>query len=143
MTSPATPQRRTRQRVAVEEAQASVPEFRTAQEVHELLAQRGTRVGLATVYRTLQALAEAGEADVVRTPDGQVAYRACARTHHHHHLICRRCGHAVEAEFEGLEAVLDDFGRRHGFTAVDHDLELFGLCPACSAGAEQSASDEG
>lgn len=135
MTTAPAPQRRTRQRVAVEEALASVPEFRTAQEVHELLVTRGNRVGLATVYRTLQALAEAGEADMVRTPDGQVAYRACAQDHHHHHLICRQCGRAVEAEFEGLEAALDDFARQHGFTAVDHDLELFGLCPACSAAA--------
>lgn len=133
MTSATAPQRRTRQRVAVEEVVAGLTEFRSAQEIHDLLEARGERVGLATVYRTLQALADAGEADVVRTPDGQNAYRPCGQArHHHHHLICRSCGRTVEVEFETMEQVVASLARQHGFTAVDHDLELFGLCAACS-----------
>lgn len=133
MTSPAAPQRRTRQRAAVVEVLGGLRGFRTARDIHELLVARGERVGLATVYRTLQALADAGEADTIRTPDGQNAYSACGQAeHHHHHLICRRCGRTVEVEFESLEEVVGQLARRYGFTAVDHDLELFGLCPACS-----------
>lgn len=140
MTTAPAPQRRTRQRAAVEAVLTSIPEFHTAQEVHELLAARGTPVGLATVYRTLQSLADAGEADMIRTPDGQCAYRACEKEHHHHHVICRSCGHTVEAEFEGLEATLDEVAQRLGFTAVDHALELFGLCRDCSASDAQGAA---
>lgn len=133
MTSAAAPQRRTRQRAAVADVLAGLSEFRTAQDIHDLLAARGVRVGLATVYRALQSLAESGEADVVRTPDGQHAYRPCGQArHHHHHLICRSCGRTVEVAFAGLEEVLDAVARDHGFTAVDHDLELFGLCASCS-----------
>ena len=133
MTPPAAPQRRTRQRVAVADVLSGLREFRSAHDIHDLLAARGERVGLATVYRTLQSLADAGEADVVRTPDGQNAYRPCGQArHHHHHLICRSCGRTVEIEVEGLESVVDSLARSHGFTAVDHDLELFGLCTDCS-----------
>ena len=55
--------RPTRQRRAVAEAIASFDDFRSAQEIHELLGRRGEAVGLATVYRTLQRLADAGEID--------------------------------------------------------------------------------
>src|SRR5699024_9136283 len=58
----------------------------------------GTPIGLATGYRILQALAEAGEVDVVRTGDGEALYRLCRSTEHHHHLLCRRCGRAVELD---------------------------------------------
>lgn len=132
MSTPSTPQRRTRQRAAVAEVLAGHPGFRTAQELHDLLVERGESVGLATVYRTLQSLADAGEADVVRTPDGTNAYSACGQArHHHHHLICRSCGRKVEVEIAEFEDFVDGLAVRHGFTAVDHDVEFFGLCDRC------------
>lgn len=129
------PQRRTRQRATIAEVLGEIEEFRTAQDIHDLLRHRGDQVGLATVYRTLQAMAEAGEVDVVRTPDGQASYRACGEaTHaHHHHLICRTCGRTVEIEFDGVESLIEATATKHGFTDVDHSLELHGLCATCSA----------
>lgn len=130
-----TPQRRTRQRVTIAEALGEIEGFRTAQDIHDLLRHQGHSVGLATVYRNLQAMVEAGEADVVRLPDGQASYRACGTaTHaHHHHLICRECGRTVEIEFAGVEELVDALAHRHAFTDVDHEIELRGLCPECSA----------
>ncbi|MFV0406221.1 MAG: Fur family transcriptional regulator [Propioniciclava sp.] len=126
--------RRTRQRSAVAQALDGTAEFRTAQEIHDLLRHQGESIGLATVYRTLQGLADAGDADVVRTPDGQAAYRGCGQADgHHHHLICRECGLAVTIELEGVETAVDAVVRRHGFTQVGHELELFGRCAQCSA----------
>ena len=84
------------------EALASFDDFRSAQEIHELLGQRGEQVGLATVYRTLQRLADAGEVDVLRTEDGEAIYRRCSDTHHHH-LVCRSCGATVEVEGPAVE----------------------------------------
>nr|NLI50720.1 transcriptional repressor [Propionibacterium sp.] len=131
----AAPLRQTRQRVAVAETLAAAAGFSTAQQVHERLVARGERVALATVYRHLQALAESGLADVLRTPDGQVAYRCCAHgQRHHHHLVCRRCGHTVEVEFGTFESIVEELAARHGFAEVTHELELFGICPRCSAG---------
>jgi Fur family ferric uptake transcriptional regulator len=141
---PAAPLRQTRQRVAVAETLAEASGFSTAQQVHERLAARGEPVALATVYRHLQALAEAGRADVLRTPDGQLAYRCCAHgERHHHHLVCRACGHTVEVEFGTFEAVVAELASRHGFAEVTHELELFGLCPRCAAGRAASMTDNG
>ena len=130
-----TPQRRTRQRATIAEVMAEIEEFRTAQDIHDLLRHQGHSVGLATVYRNLQAMAEAGEVDVVRLPDGQASYRACGTaTHaHHHHLICRSCGRTVEIAFAGVEELIDALARQHGFSDVDHSIELHGVCRDCAA----------
>lgn len=129
-----TPRRQTRQRALIAEVLNELDEFRSAQEIHDLLRHRGHSIGLATVYRNLQSLVEAERVDVVRTPDGQATYRACGEaTHaHHHHLVCRSCGSAVEIAFEGVEERVNAIAREHGFTAVDHSIELHGLCAACS-----------
>lgn len=124
------PLRPTRQRVAVAEAMAAVGDFRSAQEIHELLGERGETVGLATVYRTLQRLAESGEVDMLRSEDGEAVYRRCSDTHHHH-LVCRACGRTVEVEGPAVERWTRSIAAEHGFTEVSHTLEIFGTCPAC------------
>ena len=63
-------QRMTRQRSAVADLLKEVDDFRSAQHLHELLRERGQEIGLATVYRTLQSLADGGEVDVLRSGDG-------------------------------------------------------------------------
>ncbi|QIK71006.1 transcriptional repressor [Propioniciclava coleopterorum] len=130
-----TPQRRTRQGATIADALAGLDEFMTAQDIHDLLRARGEKIGLATVYRHLQALTDAGEVDVIRTADGQASYRGCGEaTHdHHHHLICRSCGRTVEVELDGVEELIDRLSSAHGYTDVDHSLELRGLCATCSA----------
>ena len=125
--------RPTRQRTAVAEALASVNDFRSAQELHDLLKQRGDTVGLATVYRTLQALADNGDVDVLRTDDGEAVYRRCS-TGHHHHLVCRSCGRTVEVEGPAVERWAARTAEEHGFLDVSHTLEVFGTCPACASG---------
>ena len=132
------PQRRTtRQREAVSAVLASVSEFRSAQDLHDLLRQRGDAVGLATVYRTLQSLADAGEVDVMRTGDGEAVYRRCS-SGHHHHLVCRTCGRTVEVEGPAVEAWAQAEAQRHGFTDVAHTVEVFGTCADCTAAARSS-----
>ena len=87
--------RNTRQRRAVADLMEDLDGFRSAQQIHALLEDRGQNVGLSTVYRTLQALAEADEVDALRSDDGETLYRRCSRGHHHH-LVCRDCGRTVE-----------------------------------------------
>ncbi|WP_107772479.1 Fur family transcriptional regulator [Nocardioides sediminis] len=122
------PLRPTRQRIAVTEALASFDDFRSAQEIHELLDRRGAKVGLATVYRTLQRLSEAHEVDMLRTEDGEAVYRRCSDTHHHH-LVCRECGATVEIEGPAVERWTTAMAAEHGFADVSHTLEIFGTCP--------------
>lgn len=129
-TTPGARGRSTRQFEAVREALAGSEEFRSAQDIHAALRAAGDRVGLATVYRALQSLVDAGEADVLRAPGGESVYRDCSRTHHHH-LLCRSCGRAVEVQGPTVERWADRVATEHGFSDVSHTLELFGICPAC------------
>ena len=110
---------------------ADVEEFRSAQELHALLREAGEKVGLATVYRTLQQMAADGSIDMLRTAEGESVYRACKDDAHHHHLVCRTCGATVEVTGPAVEAWADAVAAEHGFTDVSHTLEVFGTCPRC------------
>ncbi|MCC2592702.1 transcriptional repressor [Tessaracoccus sp. OS52] len=124
--------RQTWQRAAVRDLLGRMPEFRTAAQVHDDLKQLGDKVGLATVYRALQAMADAGEVDVLRTPDGESAYRRCSGGHHHH-LVCRECAATVEISARSVEDWAHNVAAEHGFTDAGHEIEIFGLCAECSA----------
>lgn len=127
-----TRRRTTRQRTAINDLFDDETAFLTAQQVHDELRSRGESVGLATVYRNLQTMAEDGELDAVRSADGEMTYRRCS-THHHHHLMCRRCGTAVElGPDDAIEKWANAVAEKYGYTDAGHDLELFGLCARCS-----------
>ncbi|GAB7044871.1 MULTISPECIES: Fur family transcriptional regulator [Catenuloplanes] len=123
--------RNTRQRTAVSSLLAEVEGFHSAQDLHAMLRDRGERVGLTTVYRTLQGLADSGEIDVMRPPGGEHLYRRCS-SGHHHHLVCRSCGSTVEVEGPAVESWADRVAAQHGFVDVSHTLEIFGTCKACA-----------
>ncbi len=125
------PVRPTRQRRAIAEVLATNDEFHSAQEIHDLLRRDGASIGLSTVYRTVQALADAGEVDVLRTEGGESVYRRCSDTHHHH-LVCRSCGRTVEVEGPTVEKWTRSVAATHGYSDVSHTLELFGTCPGCA-----------
>jgi Fur family transcriptional regulator, ferric uptake regulator len=123
--------RNTRQRSAVGALLGSLDGFHSAQEIHSMLRERGERVGLATVYRTLQGLADTGEIDVMRPPGGEHLYRRCSQGHHHH-LVCRHCGSTVEIEGPAVEHWADRVAQRHGYVEISHTLEIFGTCATCA-----------
>jgi len=126
--------RPTRQRRAVATALQSFDDFRSAQDIHDLLRRSGDNVGLSTVYRTLQALADAEEIDVMRPPGGEHLYRRCS-SGHHHHLVCRACGRTVEVAGPTVESWANRVAAEHGFADVSHTLEIFGTCAECAARA--------
>ena len=104
---------------------------------HEELRRVGEGIGLTTVYRTLQALADAGEVDVLRTDSGEAVYRRCASDDHHHHLVCRQCGTAVEIAGPAVETWAQRVAAEHGFTDLSHTVEMFGLCRDCTASRQR------
>lgn len=124
--------RATRQRAAIAGLLDELSDFRSAQEIHEELRRRGEGIGLTTVYRTLQALADADEVDVLRTGTGEASYRRCSE-HHHHHLVCRLCGKTVEVEGPAVEHWADRVAAQHGFAEISHTVEILGICAACRA----------
>jgi Fur family ferric uptake transcriptional regulator len=127
------PGRATRQRAAVTSLLDETEDFVSAQQLHDRLRHRGDSVGLTTVYRTLQSLAETGQVDVVRTDEGESVYRRCSSGAHHHHLVCRSCGTAVEVEGPAVEAWAGKVAAEHGFIQVEHTVEIFGTCANCAS----------
>lgn len=127
--------RNTKQRRAVAEALRSLEDFISTQNLHRRLQDEGRSVSLATTYRILQSMADTGEVDVLRNAEGEAIYRRCEAEHHHHHLVCRSCGAAVELEAPAIERWADDTAHQHGFTDVDHTVEITGICGNCARGS--------
>lgn len=121
--------RQTKQRDEIRQALEVREDFVSAQALHQRLVEHGSGVGLATVYRTLNALVENGEADAL-TRDGETVYRACDPGHHHH-LVCRGCGLTVEIHADEVEVWAKKVAREHGFAKPQHVVDIFGLCPDC------------
>ncbi|MEO6795058.1 MAG: Fur family transcriptional regulator [Mycobacterium sp.] len=128
MTAPGV--RSTRQRAAISALLETIDDFRSAQELHDVLRERGENIGLTTVYRTLQAMASAGQVDTLRADTGESVYRLCSE-HHHHHLVCRDCGATVEVGDREVEAWAAQIAAEHGFSDVSHTIEIFGTCADC------------
>ena len=131
--------RTTKQRTAVSAVLNETEGFHSAQDLHAMLRDRGERVGLTTVYRTLQGLADAGEIDVMRPPGGEHLYRRCSQGHHHH-LVCRSCGRTVEVAGPAVESWADKVAGQHGFVDVSHTMEIFGTCPECAGKRPECAT---
>lgn len=123
--------RNTRQRRAVAAILNDLDNFASAQQIHDELRHRGESVGLSTVYRTLQTMADTQAVDAVRNDEGETLYRACS-SGHHHHLVCRECGRAVEVEGPAVERWADSLAAQHGFVNVEHTVEIFGTCADCA-----------
>lgn len=104
--------------------------FASAQEVHQLMARQGERIGLTTIYRALQALQKENIVDVLRRDDGEAIYRLCG-DEHHHHLVCKKCGRTVEIEGGAIEKWAVSVAKEHGFREVGHSAEIFGTCANC------------
>ena len=121
--------RSTRQRAAVKEVLDGSESFLTAQQIHDQLRGTGSKVGLTTVYRTLQLLSESAEIDILHV-EGEAMYRHCSGSHHHH-LVCRDCKRSVEIESDEVERWAQTVARRHGFSSASHVVEVFGLCSSC------------
>lgn len=127
-----TARRSTRQRSAVASFLDEQETFRSAQDIHADLRAQGHAIGLATVYRALQAMVEDGDVDALRTEDGESVYRRCGGAHHHH-LVCRVCGRTVEVQDKPVARWADKVGVEHGFVDVEHQVEVYGTCGTCHA----------
>lgn len=125
--------RNTRQRRAVSAVLDELQAFASAQQIHTALERRGEKVGLSTVYRNLQALVDADAVDALRGDDGEILYRRCEDGAHHHHLVCRHCGAAVEVSGAAVETWASTVAAENGFVDVEHTIEIFGTCADCAA----------
>lgn len=136
--------RKTKQAEAVSEYLSGRDNFVSAQDLHAELRTQGHSVGLATVYRILQRMAEDGEVDVVRAEDTEALYRKCgtAEEEHHHHMVCRSCGFAAEFEAPDVEKWMEGLAQENGFTNTTHVVEMYGTCRDCAGGSETHSDEQ-
>lgn len=117
-------------RPLLERAFSDLTGFVSAREIHARVASNGEHVGLATVYRELRRMLEAGVVDVLHDHDGEARYRWCGAVHHHH-LVCGSCGTTVEINGDELERWIESITSAANFTNVRHVIELVGICRRC------------
>ena len=99
-----------------------------AEELYEKTRNAGHDFGLATIYRTLNLLTEAGLAEQKSFTDGRSVFEVNVPDQHHDHLICLDCGHVLEFENQEIEDLQVRVASKHGFELKSHRLDLFGRC---------------
>ncbi|MGI4719352.1 MAG: Fur family transcriptional regulator [Janthinobacterium lividum] len=122
-------ERNTRQRKAIHQCMADAGRPLAPQEILEHAQGAVPGMGLATVYRNIKSMLEAGEITTVSLPGGGDRYEIAGHGHHHH-FHCRSCDkvyevHACPGDMQKLTP--------EGFVLESHELTLYGLCNACRA----------
>lgn len=106
----------------------------TAREISDLLRERGSRVGLASIYRALDLLDRLGLVQRFDVGEGVARYEAALPGgDHHHHLVCDSCGTVEAFEDDALEQAIHKLSGKTEFAIAAHDVTLHGECPACHA----------
>jgi len=123
----------TKQRDMILDCFLSCDQHLSTEELYLKLKESMPGIGFATVYRTLKLFAESGIAREIQFGDGQTRYEHLHAGEHHDHLVCTRCGAIMEFENETIEKLQAEVARNHGFTIMNHKLELYGICAKCNS----------
>lgn len=107
----------------------------TAREIADVLRDEDSRIGLASIYRTLDLLDRTGLVQRFEVGEGSARYEpAYPSGEHHHHIVCDSCGSVTAFEDEALEQAIERLSERVNHSVNAHDVTLHGECPACSGG---------
>jgi Fur family ferric uptake transcriptional regulator len=130
--------RSTDQRRLIVETFFAAPNHVSIEELLAQVRQKDSRVGYATVYRTLKLLTECGVAFERKFGDGLTRYELADEASHHDHLICVECGKIIEFEEPKIEELQEEIASRYGFVLKTHKHEMYGTCSDCQAKAARS-----
>ncbi len=125
--------RSTEQRRIIIDTFFTFGEHVTLDQILERVRSSDSRIGYATVYRTMKMLSDGGIANERKFADGFTRYELADDGHHHDHLICVQCGRIQEFEEPRIEELQERVAERHGFRVMHHKHELYGLCRQCAA----------
>ncbi|WP_456450702.1 Fur family transcriptional regulator [Hydrogenimonas sp.] len=122
----------TRQREAILQTLYKHPGHFTPEELYRLIKQENPELntGIATVYRTLSLLENAGIVTSISFGTQGKKYELGVKAHHDH-IICTKCGKILEFFDEAIERKQERIAREFGFEMKDHSLKIFGICPDC------------
>lgn len=135
--------KQTRQRQIVVECFVRLNSHVDAEELHRVLLSEGQQIGLATIYRTLNLLKEAGLAEQKSFADGRSIFEINLPDAHHDHLICHQCGAVFEFENTDIEKLQHSIAAKYKFELLDHRLDLFGRCllEKCTRGKKREGEN--
>jgi|TARA_A100001388_G_scaffold127472_1_gene94427 Fur family ferric uptake transcriptional regulator len=102
----------------------------SAEDVYKLLLENGEEIGLATVYRVLTQFEDAGLVARHHFEGGHSVFEL-SPDQHHDHIVCVKCGKVEEFNDVEIERRQKMIAETLGFELTDHDLNMYGLCPAC------------
>ncbi len=124
-----TPQREATVRVLLENEEDHL----SAEDVYLFLKKKVPDIGLATVYRSLELLSELKIIQKVNFGDNVARYEFSTEgtDHHHHHLICLKCGKVDEIDEDWLNPIEDKVEEQYKFKIMDHRLIFHGICSEC------------
>jgi len=122
-------------RLAVAELLLTADRHLSAEEVGDELTALGTKVGTATIYRTLDVLVESGLVVERDFGEGFKRFEPARDIPHHEHLLCTSCGHVEEFQDERLERMTTLVAESHGFARQRHRLVIYGVCRDCQRGS--------
>jgi len=121
----------TRQRSLIVETFLEAGGHLSVEQLWSRVREKDPRVSVATVYRTMKLLSDAGLAHAQNFGDGQTRFEPAHGREHHDHLICTSCGAIVEFENDRIEQLQQVVAKKHGFRVTSHKMELYGLCKKC------------
>jgi Fur family ferric uptake transcriptional regulator len=121
----------TPQRLAIAEALMNGRKQMSANELFDRVRRKHPYIGRATVFRSLDMLAEAGVAQRIERQGHVSAYVWC-EPGHHHHLVCSRCGRVEELTEEMVEPLIANIAKRRRFQVNHATLDFYGVCRICA-----------
>jgi Fe2+ or Zn2+ uptake regulation protein len=124
----------TPRRLAILDILADEPVYLSPEEVWQKMRRRFRRVGLPTVYRNLDELAQNGMVMKIVHPDRRLYYYFCPNDSHHHHFVCISCRKVEDLAHCGLDAIEREVKRNLKGAVVSHILQVYGHCKSCLKG---------
>ena len=125
----------TEQRRVIARVLSEADDHPDVEELYRRATVIDSRISIATVYRTVRLLEEAGILERHDFGDGRARYEQ-APEDHHDHLIDVQSGQVIEFQNEEIELLQVEIARRLGFKLIDHRLELYGVPLTGSAEAK-------
>jgi len=123
-----TPQRKTILKVLLDNQE----EHLSAEDIYQIVKPDYPEIGLATIYRTLELLADIDVLQKMNFDDGKARYEFSNHDeHHHHHLICLKCNKVIEFNDDLLDVLEKTISEKKNFEVVDHKLKFYGYCSKC------------
>jgi Fur family ferric uptake transcriptional regulator len=105
----------------------------TPQQIHAQLLAQGCDLGLVSVYRTLDLLAQLELVAIVYDPERNPGY-VISSAGHHHHIVCQQCHQALEfSGSDDIDELIQRVEAETAFQVRDHLLQLYGICPGCQS----------